>query len=114
MKALERKIPPFMETASEALQLLYDTNIICYKTVEALPNGRKKNKMFWSYKERNYANIQPEVKRVENMRFILPMRRRFGYRSCMRKQKYVLIRISKQQNTCCRSFSSKRSGKERK
>lgn len=52
-----------METASEALQLLYDTNIICYKIYETLPNGKRKNKMFWSYKERNYANMQPEVKK---------------------------------------------------
>lgn len=63
LNALGRKIPPFMEIASEALQLLYDTNIICYKTHEILKNGTKRNKMFWSYKERNYANMQPEVKK---------------------------------------------------
>ena len=77
LKALERKIPPFMETASEALQLLYDTNIICYKTVETLPNGRKKNKMFWSYKERNYANIQPEVKKGGKYAFHLAYAKTF-------------------------------------
>ena len=77
LKALERKIPPFMETASEALQLLYDTNIICYKTVETLPNGRKKNKMFWSYKERNYANIQPEVKKGGKYAFHLAYAKAF-------------------------------------
>lgn len=63
LNALGRKIPPFMEIASEALQLLYDTNIICYKTHEILKNGTKRNKMFWSYKERNYVNMQPEVKK---------------------------------------------------
>ena len=46
LRELGRKIPPFMETASEALQLLYDTNIICYKIYETLPNGKRKNKMF--------------------------------------------------------------------
>lgn len=46
LRELGRKVPPFMETASEALQLLYDTNIICYKTYETLPNGKRKNKMF--------------------------------------------------------------------
>ena len=63
LRELGRKVPPFMETASEALQLLYDTNIICYRTYETLPNGKRKNKMFWSYKERSYANMQPEVKK---------------------------------------------------
>ena len=63
LKELGRKIPPFMDTASDALQLLYDTNIICYMTQEVLKNGKKKNKMFWSYKERNYANMQPEVQK---------------------------------------------------
>ena len=77
MKALDRKIPPCIETASEALQLLYDTNIICYKTVETLPNGRKKNKMFWSYKERNYANIQPEVKKGGKYAFHLAYAKAF-------------------------------------
>lgn len=57
---LGKEIPPFMETANEALQILYDTNIICYKTWE---QGRDYPNMFWSYKERNYANIQPEVRR---------------------------------------------------
>ena len=57
---LGKEIPPFMETANGALQILYDTNIICYKTWE---QGRDYPNMFWSYKERNYANIQPEVRR---------------------------------------------------
>ena len=60
LRELGRKVPPYMETASDALQLLYDTNIICYKIYES---GAKKPKMFWSYKERNYANMQPEVKK---------------------------------------------------
>ena len=77
LRELGRKIPPFMETASEALQLLYDTNIICYKIYETLPNGKRKNKMFWSYKERNYANMQPEVRRAANIHFIWHMREPF-------------------------------------
>lgn len=63
LRDLGRNIPPFMDTASEALQLLYDTNIICYRTQEVSESGRKKTKMFWSYKERNYANMQPEVQK---------------------------------------------------
>ena len=77
LKELGRKVPPYMETASEALQLLYDTNIICYKTVEKNANGDKLTKMFWSYKERNYANIQPEVKKNGYYAFHLAYARAF-------------------------------------
>lgn len=44
LRELGRKIPPFMETASEALQLLYDTNIICYKYMKLcqMASGRIK------------------------------------------------------------------------
>ena len=77
LRELGRKIPPFMETASEALQLLYDTNIICYKIYETLPNGKRKNKMFWSYKERNYANMQPEVKKGGEYSFHMAYARAF-------------------------------------
>ena len=66
-----------METASEALQLLYDTNIICYKVIEKKSNKVKQTKMFWSYKERNYANIQPEVKKNSNYAFHLAYARAF-------------------------------------
>lgn len=68
LKELKREIPYKMETPAEALQLLYDSNIICYEE-KFIQNGREKNKMFWSYKERNYANIQPEVKRHVSYRF---------------------------------------------
>lgn len=61
LKKLRRPIPYKMETPAEALQLLYDTNIICYEET-SYTYGKPKNKMYWSYKERNYANIQPEVK----------------------------------------------------
>lgn len=77
LKELDRKIPPYMETASEALQLLYDTNIICYKVIEKKSNKVKRTKMFWSYKERNYANIQPEVKKNSNYAFHLAYARAF-------------------------------------
>lgn len=77
LKELDRKIPPYMETASEALQLLYDTNIICYKVIEKKSNKVKQTKMFWSYKERNYANIQPEVKKNSNYAFHLAYARAF-------------------------------------
>lgn len=60
IRKLGKEIPPFMQSANEALQLLYDTNIICYKVWDY---GREHPKMFWSYKERNYANMQPEVSR---------------------------------------------------
>lgn len=76
LKLLERKIPPFMETASEALQLLYDTNIICYQTEEVI-KGKKETKMFWSYKERNYANMQPEVKKGGKYSFHLAYAKAF-------------------------------------
>lgn len=63
LRKLGKEIPPFMQSANEALQLLYDSNIICYKIWETDMDGKRRPKMFWSYKERNYANIQPEVKR---------------------------------------------------
>lgn len=68
LRELGRKIPPYMETASDALQLLYDTNIICYKVYV---DGMEAPKMFWSYKERNYANMQPEVKKGGDYSFHL-------------------------------------------
>lgn len=60
---LGKEVPPFMQSANEALQLLYDSNIICYRTEEVDAEGKRRMKMFWSYKERNYANMQPEVRR---------------------------------------------------
>lgn len=68
LKELKRKIPYHMETPAETLQLLYDSNIICSEE-KVLKNGKYKNQMSWSYKERNYANIQPEVKRRSSYRF---------------------------------------------
>ena len=68
LKELKRSIPYKMETPAEALQLLYDTNIICSEE-RITKRGRTKNNMLWSYKERNYANIQPEVKRKGKYRF---------------------------------------------
>lgn len=64
-----RKIPLLMSTPSEALQLLYDCNIICYEEKVVLSNSRVIYNMYWSYKERNYANIQPEIKKESNYRF---------------------------------------------
>lgn len=69
LKLLGKEVPPFMESANEALQLLYDSNIICYRIWERGTDGKKRPKMFWSYKERNYANIQPEVKRAGEYSF---------------------------------------------
>lgn len=60
---LGKEVPPFMQSANEALQLLYDSNIICYRIWEKGVGGKCRPKMFWSYKERNYANMQPEVRR---------------------------------------------------
>lgn len=77
LKELGRKIPPFMETASDALQLLYDTNIICYKTYENEPAGKRKPRMYWSYKERSYANMQPEVRKGGAYSFHLAYARAF-------------------------------------
>lgn len=59
----KKPIPSKMVTPEGTLQLLYDSNIICYHE-----NG-KKHKMFWCYKERSYANIQPEVKLNSNYSF---------------------------------------------
>jgi hypothetical protein len=42
-----------------------------------LPNGKRKNKMFWSYKERNYANMQPEVKKGGEYSFHMAYARAF-------------------------------------
>ena len=77
LRELGRKIPPFMDTASETLQLLYDTNIICYMTQEVLRSGKKRTKMFWSYKERNYANMQPEVQKGGRYSFHMAYARAF-------------------------------------
>lgn len=60
LNEIGRTVPPYMATAGEALQLLYDSNIICYKITK---EGKKFPKMYWSYKERSYANMQPEVKK---------------------------------------------------
>ena len=68
LKELNRQIPYKMETPAETLQLLYDSNIICYEE-QVCKYGKRHNKMSWSYKERNYANIQPEVKRKCTYRF---------------------------------------------
>lgn len=68
LKELNRTIPYKMETPAETLQLLYDSNIICYEE-QNYKFGKRFNKMSWSYKERNYANIQPEVKRRCTYRF---------------------------------------------
>lgn len=68
LKELNRPIPYKMETPAETLQLLYDSNIICYEE-KVFKNGKFRNQMWWSYKERNYANIQPEVKRHSAYRF---------------------------------------------
>lgn len=77
LRELGRCIPPFMDTAGEALQLLYDTNIICYITQENRLDGKKQSKMFWSYKERNYANMQPEVKKGGRYSFHLAYAKAF-------------------------------------
>lgn len=68
LQQLNRAIPYKMETPGEALQLLYDSNIICYEEKKYI-NGKNRNTMSWSYKERNYSNIQPEVKRHSKYRF---------------------------------------------
>lgn len=68
LKELNREIPYKMETPAETLQLLYDSNIICYEE-QVYKFGKSLNIMSWSYKERNYANIQPEVKRKGTYRF---------------------------------------------
>ena len=47
------------------------------KIYETLPNGKRKNKMFWSYKERNYANMQPEVKKGGEYSFHMAYARAF-------------------------------------
>ena len=43
-----------MKTPEDTLQLLYDTNIIGYEESSV-------GKVFWSYKERNYSNVKPEI-----------------------------------------------------
>jgi hypothetical protein len=63
-----KPVPNYMKAPSEALQLLYDSNIICYEE-NVFANNRRYNNMFWSYKERSYANIQPEVKKESSYRF---------------------------------------------
>ena len=53
-KEFDVQIPRKMRTPEETLQLLYDTNIIGYREHE---QGR----VFWSFKERSYSNVRPEV-----------------------------------------------------
>ena len=54
LKELGRLAPAGLQTGAEALQLLYDANIICCQD-----NGT----VYWSYSERNYANMKPEVRK---------------------------------------------------
>ncbi len=68
---LGRKIPSGMNTAQEALQLLYDANIIGYK------EKRDDWRMYWSYKERSYANMNPPVKLGGNYLFHLAYAKAF-------------------------------------
>lgn len=53
-KKYNLSIPRNMRTPEDTLQLLYDTNIIGYREQE---QGR----VFWSFKERSYSNVRPEV-----------------------------------------------------
>ncbi|MCY7062734.1 hypothetical protein MK385_08060 [Streptococcus oralis] len=53
-KEYGEQIPRKMRTPEDTLQLLYDTNIIGYREHE---QGR----VFWSFKERSYSNVRPEV-----------------------------------------------------
>ncbi|MBQ9283073.1 MAG: hypothetical protein IJ207_12920 [Treponema sp.] len=71
LNELNREIPTGMETAREALQLLYDTNIIGYK------EKRDDWRMYWSYKERSYANMNPPVKLGGNYVFHLAYAKAF-------------------------------------
>ncbi len=68
---LGRPVPPGMSTAQEALQLLYDANIIGYKEM------RNSFRMYWSYKERSYANMRPPVKLGGNYVFHLAYAKAF-------------------------------------
>ena len=71
LRELGRSIPPNMNTAQEALQLLYNANIIGYK------EKRQDWRMYWSYKERSYANMRPQVKLGENYMFHLAYAKAF-------------------------------------
>lgn len=53
-----KKIPPFADTPENFLQFLYDLNIICY-----IEQSVDENHYYWCYKERNYANMNPKVKK---------------------------------------------------
>ncbi|MDU7194697.1 MAG: hypothetical protein E6279_02610 [Streptococcus sp.] len=53
-KRYGEEIPMKMKTPEDTLQLLYDTNIIGYEESSV-------GKVFWSYKERNYSNVKPEI-----------------------------------------------------
>ena len=53
-KEYNEQMPRKMRTPEDTLQLLYDTNIIGYREHE---QGR----VFWSFKERSYSNVRPEV-----------------------------------------------------
>ncbi|MCQ1537368.1 funZ protein [Methanosarcina sp. KYL-1] len=52
------KKPSFCESADTFLQFLYDLNIICYKD-----ETYNEDFMRWCFRERNYANISPKVKK---------------------------------------------------
>lgn len=47
-----KEIPTIMGTPNDALQLLYDANIIGYK---------KDHRFCWSFRERSYSNVRPDV-----------------------------------------------------
>ncbi len=57
-------IPAFMEEPKKLLQLLYDSNVIA-----AIDNGRTKPYFYFSYREKDISNINPQVPVEDNITY---------------------------------------------
>ena len=78
LKDAGRQIPPEMDTVQRALQLLYDANVIGYRETFVAHPGKSEVRVHWSFKERTYANVRPNVRMNETYMFHLGYSRAFG------------------------------------
>lgn len=62
IEASDKDVPSYMQSSSDFLQFLYDMDVICYYT----ENIDGTNQMHWSFRERNYSNLNPKVQEGSN------------------------------------------------
>ena len=77
-------VPAFFNNDSDFLQFLYDMDVICY-IVELESN---ENNIHWSYRERNYSNINPKVQEYRSYSIHYGLRKLFdtGRRHAMKRE----------------------------